>query len=133
MKILFAPIVIGPLMLFGALPVGAVSLTSSDTPIQLAVGGDSTADRDTYIQNARAAMQEWRQKLHDFGEKAKAKGQEESNAVGNALNAAWTKADAEQHKLQTASAEGWENAKISFERASHDLKEAWDKIRSDDK
>jgi hypothetical protein len=65
---------------------------------------------------------QWRQKLHDFGEKAKAKGQEENNAIGNALNAAWTKADAERHKLQTASAEGSENAKISFERASHDLK-----------
>jgi hypothetical protein len=49
------------------------------------------------------------------------------------LNAAWTKADAEQRKPQSASAEGWESAKTSFERASHDLKDVWDKIRPDDK
>ena len=120
-------------MLFGALPVGAVQLNSSDTPIQLAVGGKSTVDRDTSTQTARNAMQEWHQKLHDFGEKAKAKGQEEGNVAGNALNTAWTKAAAEQQKLQSASAEGWESAKISFEKASHDLKKVWDKIRPDDK
>ncbi len=129
MRILFASIVIGPLMLFGALPAAAGQSISSDTPIQLAVGGDSTVDRDTYTQKARVSVDEWQQKLHDFSEKAKAKGQQEGNAAENELKAAWTKVEAEQHKLQTASAEGWESAKISFEKASHDLKEAWDKIR----
>ena len=133
MRILFASIVIGPFMLFGALPAAAGQSISSDTPIQLAVGGDSTADRDTYTQKARDAMQEWQQKLQDFGERAKVKGQEEGNAAENELNAAWTKADAEEHKLQSASAEGWESAKISFEKASHDLKEPWDKIGSNGK
>ena len=78
-------------------------------------------------------MYEWQQKLHDFSEKAKAKGREEGNAAENELNAALTKAEAEQHKLESASAEDWESAKISFEKASHDLKEVWDKIRPDDK
>jgi hypothetical protein len=133
MRILFASIVIGPLMLFGALPAAAGQSISSSTPIQLAAGGDSTADRDTYTQKARDAMHEWQQKLHDFSEKAKAKGQEEGKAAENELNAAWIKAEAEQHKLETASAEGWESAKTSFEKASHDLKEVWDKIRPDDK
>ena len=58
-------------------------------------------------------MDEWQQKLHDFSEKAKAKGQQEGNAAENELKAAWTKVEAEQHKLQSASAEGWESAKIS--------------------
>jgi len=133
MRILFASIVIGPLMLFGALPAAAGQSISFNTPIQLAAGGDSTADRDTYIQKARDTMHEWQQKLHDFSEKAKAKGREEGNAAENELNAAWTKAEAEQHKLEIATAEGWESAKISFEKASHDLKEVWDKIRPDDK
>ena len=132
-RIILVSIVIGPLMLFGALPAVAGQSISSDTRIQLAAGGDSTADRDTYTQKARDAMHEWQQKLHDFSEKAKAKGQEEGNAAENELKAAWTKAEAEQHKLETASAEGWESAKISFEKASHDLKEVWDKIRPDDK
>jgi hypothetical protein len=133
MRILFASIVIGPLMVFGALPAAAGQSISSNTPIQLAAGGDLTADRDTYTQKARDAMHEWEQKLHDFSEKAKAKGQEEGKVAENELNAAWTKAEAEQHKLETASAEGWESAKTSFEKASHDLKEVWDKIRPDDK
>jgi hypothetical protein len=51
--------------------------------------------------------------LHNFGERAKAKGQEEGNVAGNELNVAWTKADAEEHTLEAA--EGWENAKISLE------------------
>lgn len=122
MRILFASIVIAPLVLFGALPAAAGQSISSNTPVQLAAGGDSTADRDTYIQNGRNFMREWQQKLHDFSERAKAKGDQEGNAARNDLNVAWTKADAEQHKLQSASAEGWESAKASFEKASHDLK-----------
>jgi hypothetical protein len=133
MKIIFASIVVGPLMTFGALPAAAIQPISSDTPIQLAVGSNSTPDRDTYTEKARDAMQEWQQKLHDFSQKAKARGQEETNAAGNELDAAWIKAAAEEHKLETASAEGWESAKISFEKASRDLKEVWDKIGSNDK
>jgi hypothetical protein len=49
-------------MLFGALPAAAAEPISSNTPIQLAVGGDSVADRNTYSQKARDAMQDWRQK-----------------------------------------------------------------------
>jgi hypothetical protein len=124
-------IVIAPLMLFGAMHT-AQSI-SSDARIQLVAGGDSTFHRDTYTRKARDGMHEWQQKLHDFSEKAKAKGQEDGIAAENELNAAWTKADAEQHKLQSASAEGWVGAKISFEKASHDLKEVWDRIGPDDK
>lgn len=133
MRILFALIVIGPLTLYGALPTAAGQSISSEMPIQLAAGGNSTADRDAYTQKALDAVREWKRKLQDFSEKAKAKGEEERKAVEKELDAAWTKADAEQRKLQSASAEGWERAKISFEEASHDLNEVWDKIRPDDK
>ncbi len=51
-RIILVSIVIGPLMLFGALPAVAGQSISSDTRIQLAAGGDSTADRDTYTQKA---------------------------------------------------------------------------------
>ena len=40
MRILFASIVIGPLMLFGALPAAAGQSISSDTPIQLVAAGE---------------------------------------------------------------------------------------------
>jgi len=77
MRMLFASIVIGPLMLLGALPAAAGQSISSNTPMQLAAAGDSTADRDTYTQKARVSVDEWQQKLHDFSEKTKAKGQQE--------------------------------------------------------
>jgi hypothetical protein len=126
LRTILASIVIAPLMPFGAMHT-AQSI-SSDARIQLAAGGHSTFNRDTYTQRARGAMHEWQQKLHAFSEKAKAKGQEEGKAAENELNAAWTKADAEQHKLRSASPEVWVSAKISFEKASHDLKEVWDRM-----
>jgi hypothetical protein len=95
LRTILASIAIAPLMLLGAMHT-AQSI-SSDARIQLAAGGHSTFNRDTYTQRARGAMHEWQQKLHDFSEKAKAKGQEEGNAAENELNAAWTKADAERH------------------------------------
>jgi hypothetical protein len=136
MRILTASIVIGPLVLIGTLPAAAGQSTlalGSGTPVRLAAGGDSTADRDTYTQRARDEMQEWQRKLHDFSEKAEAKGKEAGNAAENDLNKAWTKAEAASSKLQTVGAESWESAKTSFEEASRELADAWHKIRPQDK
>ena len=136
MRILNASIVIGPLMLIGALPAAAGQSTpalGSGAPVRVAAGGDTTADRDTYTQKAKDEMQEWQQKLHDFSEKAEAKGKEAGNAAEVDLNKAWTKAEAASRKLQTVGADGWESAKTSFEKASHELADAWHRIRPQDK
>ena len=118
MRMLTASIVIGPLVLIGALPAVAGQSTlalGSGVPVLLAAGNDTPADRDAYTQQARDKMQEWQRKLHDFSEKAEAKGKEAGNAAGNNLNKAWTKAEAASSKLQTVGAESWEGAKTSFE------------------
>ena len=97
MRMLTASIVIGSLVLIGALPAGAGQSTlapDSGAPVRLAAGADSTADRDTYTRKAREEMQEWQQKLHDFSEKAAAKGKQLDNAAKNDLNKAWAKAKA---------------------------------------
>ncbi|MGC2201257.1 MAG: hypothetical protein WA633_14065 [Stellaceae bacterium] len=122
-------------MLIGGLPAaGQSTLTlGSGAPVQLAAGGDSTADRDTYTQKARDEMQEWQRKLHDFSAKAEAKGQEAGNAAENDLNKAWAQAEAASRKLQTVGAESWESAKTSFEEASRELADAWHKIHPEDK
>jgi len=119
-----------PLMLFSAMPT-AQSI-SSDARIQLAAGGDSTFNRDVYPEGAGTPCTDG-SKSCTTSARSKAKGQEEGNAAENEVNATWTKANAEQHKLQSASAEGWVSAKISFEKAAHDLNEAWDRIGPDDK
>ena len=70
MRMLTVSIVIGPLVLIGALPAArSVDFRARlGRPVQLAAVGDSTADRDTYTQRARDEMQEWQRKLHDFSE-----------------------------------------------------------------
>jgi hypothetical protein len=136
MRFLTASIVFGPLLLLGALSANAAQSTrtlESDAPVRLAAAGDSTADRDTYTQRTRDEMREWQRKLRDFSEKAEAKGKEAGNEAKYALNKAWTKTQAASRDLQAASAEGWESAKISFEKASHELAETWHRIRPDDK
>jgi carboxypeptidase C (cathepsin A) len=134
MRMLTVSIVIGPLVLIGALPAaGQSTLTlGSGASVQLAAG-DSTADRDTYTQRARDEMQEWQRKLHDFSKRAVAKGKEAGSAAENDLNKTWTKAEAASRKLQTVGAEGWVSAKTSFEKASHELADAWHRIRPQDK
>ena len=133
MRILTASIVIGLLVPIGAQFASAGQSIDPHTSIQLAVGGGSTGDRDTYIQQARDEMQEWQRKLHDFSEKAKAKGQAAGSAAKIDLNKAWVRAEAEARKLPTVSAEGWGSAKTSFDQASRELVSAWDKIRPQEK
>ena len=136
MKILIASILIGPLMLIGALPAVAGQSTHVPGPgasIRLAANGVSKADRDTYIQKVQNEMLEWKRKLNDFSEKMAAKGQQASDAAEHDLNKAWTKADAASRELQTVGAEGWKSAQTSFEKASRELAETWDKTQSKDK
>ena len=136
MRILTATIVFAPLMLIGALPALAgqpVPLSPSNAPIRLAADTASTMDHDTYLQRAKNEVQEWQRKVHDFGEQAKAKGQTTGNSAGDELNEAWNKTEAASHRLQTASADGWESAKISFEKASHNLADAWHKVHPEER
>jgi hypothetical protein len=135
MKILNASIIIGALLLIGGLPAAGQSTLApgSGAPVRLAGGGDATADRQTYAQQARADIQEWQRKLQDFGEKAEAKGKEAGQAAATDLNKAWTRAEAASGRLQTAGAEDWESAKASFEKASRELADAWDRVRAQGK
>ncbi|HXQ52184.1 MAG TPA: hypothetical protein VN802_13905 [Stellaceae bacterium] len=136
MRILAASIVIGPLMLVGALPAGAGPSTlslGSGAPVRLAAAGDATSDRDTYMQKARDDMQEWQRKLHDFSANVEAKGKEAGAATEADLNRAWTKAEAASRQLQTVGAEAWDNAKSSYEKATRELADAWNKARPQDK
>jgi hypothetical protein len=128
MRIRTVSIVIGPLVLAGALPVAGQS-KSPDPQIQLTTNGNSTVDRDSYTQNARDEMREWRQKLRSLGETVKVNGQQAGAVADSGLNAAWIKTRAAEHKLHIATAADWEFAKVSFEKADRELADAWDKAR----
>jgi hypothetical protein len=74
-------------------------------------------------------VDQWKQKVHDFGETAKTTGQQGSAAAKNDLDKAWTKAKVAADGLKTAGADGWQTAKMSFEKAKSDLANTWDKIK----
>jgi hypothetical protein len=122
---------IGPFLLIGALPAVAGQSVPSDTQVQCA-GSDATGDRDTYIRKAQDDLQEWQQKVHDFGAEAAAKGRKDAIAAQRDLDEAWAKTEAEADKLKTSlktsSAEAWDSARTSYEKASHELAGTWDKI-----
>jgi hypothetical protein len=128
MRTLIASIVVGPLMLIGVQQV-AGQPTSSGSQSHLVADGNSTAERETYTRGAGDEMREWRQKLQNFDETAKAEGHEAGTSADNALNAAWIKVRAEENKLRVATAEDWDLAKVSFEKADRELADAWHKAR----
>jgi hypothetical protein len=134
MKVFIAPI-IAALALVSAAPAAAQSNpgSGSGAAVRLAAAHDSTADRETYTRKTRGDMQEWQRKLHAFGEKIQAKATQAHNSAGDDLNKAWTRAEAASRRLETASSEDWDSAKISFERASHKLDLAWRKIDPENK
>lgn len=132
MKALTASLVIG-LLVAGTSPAAPVEpVVPLDGPVQL-VAVDTTTARDTYAHEARAKMLEWKTKLHDFGKTADAKGTQAGATVQSDLNIAWAKADAASRKLQAAGADGWENAKASYETAGNNLAETWKKISESSK
>lgn len=136
MRIVTTLISLGVLALISTLPAAGESnllLRSAPSPFQLAASGDSTTSRDTFTQKVRNEMLEWRRNLHEFSEKAEAKGKDAYNAAVNDLDEAWTKAEAASRKLQTVGDEGWESAKIDYEKASYELAEVWHKIHSGEK
>ena len=99
--------------------------------VPMAVADDPDTDRTAYTTRAGAELQEWRRKIHDFGERAEVKGHDAGRATHKGLETAWTNTQAESHKLRDATAAGWQEARRSYERASHSLAEAWHKADPD--
>jgi hypothetical protein len=131
MRILSASIVAGSFLLVAL--TGTLSAAGQlDQPAQsvpsVQVASVSTADRDTYVQQARAEMQQWQLKLQDFSEKARTKATDANVAAQKDFNEAWAEADVASQKLETVGAADWESAKSSFKKASQKLAAVWQKI-----
>lgn len=120
-------LIAGPILLVGALSAAADPLT------QVAADSDSSADRGSFTQAAEDDLHRWRQRVHDFDVSAEATGKADTIATEHALDAAWDRVQIEAGKLQTASRDGWESAKLSYQNASRDLTDTWDRTRSQSK
>jgi hypothetical protein len=120
-------LIAAPIMLVGALPAAAAA------PTLVAANSDSPADRGSFTQAAQDDLHQWQQRVHDFDVRAEATGKADTIATEHALNAAWDRVQVEAGKLQTASKDEWETAKISYQNASRNLADAWDKTRAENK
>jgi hypothetical protein len=132
MRALAAAMMIGPLMVFGSLSAPAEQppeRRGAGVSIRVAAADDAATDRDSYAQAASAKVQEWQRKLQGLERTTEAAGKKAGDAADEDLNKAWTGTETAARELRIATAEGWENAKAAFEKASRELAEAWHRIR----
>ena len=131
---------VGPLIMMasfvlaGAWPAAADLAPSAPRPaaqVQMAEASSSAAvERGAYTQKAREEMQQWRVKLDQFGESAKAGSNDARKAASQDLDAAWAKTKEASARLETAGEADWEMAKVSFKNASDALTATWTKARA---
>ncbi len=133
MKLLVTAIVIGPLALAAALPATGQTLRTPQPGVSVRLAAISDLDRETFTQQARAEMLVWQQKLHAFGERAKATTTDAQTKATDNLNQAWADTKTASARLETAAAEDWESAKTSFRNASDRLAVAWQNIGAEAK
>jgi hypothetical protein len=125
MKYLIASVTAGSLVLMAGLPAAGQSARSIDSN---ASALNSASDRGTYIQIARGEVQEWRQKMRDFGDGAQTRATEANKEAMDDLTRAWTRTEAASHRLESAGAADWQSAKASYKTASQKLVLAWHKV-----
>jgi len=104
----------------------------TNAPLQLIEDNDFAARKDTYLQKSRTEMEEWRNKIHNAGERAEAKGHEANASAKARFNRAWTATERQWRKLQTESAESWDRTRRAYERMTADLRAQWHKIHPED-
>ncbi len=129
MRFPIAAIVIGSVMLAGAGAAFAQSARTNDTAAfhPSAAVVDSSADRDSYLHKARKKTAEWRRKMDELNKKAAADGKQAAIVAEDDVTKAWARVKIASRRLENASADGWEAAKATFEKASHNLEATWHK------
>ena len=101
--------------------------------VELIADSDFSTTKDKYVAKAQESLDDWKRKMdaaaQSTGDAAKATG----DAAGAQLNDAWRRTQIEAKKLQAATADGWDRARGGFEKASHDLSQAWSRAHPDSK
>lgn len=125
---LLALVVTGFVLLHSALPAAAgqpISLLTADARSQMDKIGDFTQRRNDYLEKAAVEMHDWRQKMREYHERARAPGQEGDDPAQNELAKAWDTTKSAAGKLRSATIESWPTITSSYERASAALAIAW--------
>ena len=116
-------------MLFCLTPSSAAQPAAPDTHVAAA----PTSQRDTYMLNSETELDGWQVKLLRFCDEAKLHARKDKVETEADLLAALDKAEARASRLQTVGAEGWDDARISYEKATSELGAAWDKVQPGDR
>jgi hypothetical protein len=114
------------LIALGAGSAAARAAQPDAPPPGSAASADPSPEHATYIQKARAELQEWRRDLDAFDVKGRADGQ----VVADRLNLAWANTKTAAVKLEATGELGWERAKASFEAARQQFTAEFTKARS---
>ena len=134
------PIVIGMLVLAGAVPAAAQSKNDLNTSAAASNTNDPAAERNNYTNNAQGEMRMWEQKLNDFNARVETGATEAQTNASKTLDSAWTETKTAWNQLVkvglnvgTDGVTDWGSAKVSFQTASQKLAAAWKKVNPDDK
>jgi hypothetical protein len=127
MRLRATPVLVSPLLLTTVPAHAAGPSLPPNAHVQLVADDDE--GRSSFTQHAQDDMQEWQHKVYDFGQHAKATGQQGARSARDDLNTAFSKAKLAADRLHTVGADGWQGAKSGYQHARHDLTETWDRIK----
>ena len=108
-------------------------MVASQSAVVRVADSDFSTTKDRYVDKAQSTVDEWRRKLNAAADDAGAHARATGNAADADLNAAWQKTQAAAKQLAAASASQWDKARSSFEKASQDLTDRWNRAHPDNK
>lgn len=120
MKVPSASALLGVVLLFAALPVMAEEPLAKPPALATPAAPDT---KETYIRNAQDTMSGWKRELDATGTKV-------GKATTREADAAWSKAKTEADKLGTATSDGWDRTKSSFESAARAFTETFNRTKT---
>jgi hypothetical protein len=132
----FASLALGSVLGLAA-SVGIAAPLPSAPPaeprLHLVADSDFSTMKDHYLQKAQTTLDEWKHKLDEGADKAADQTRAATGTAQADLHTAWLKAQAEAQRLSASGADQWDRTKASFERASNDLKDSWNRAYPDRK
>lgn len=100
--------------------------TASPSP-PLTVQTDEAAKRNDYLGRARADLEDWKVKIDDFSDRARAEGRAQDKSADAEMAQSWARLKNHTAKLEAAGLDDWDEAKAALERARRDLVARWDR------
>jgi len=99
-------------------PIAATPATAQQTT--------QNSTREAYIHENEGTFEAWGKKVDAFNAKAA----QRTEVAKRELDNAWSETKAGWEKLKNVGADGWQNAKASFEASRQKLERAWNDAQS---